>query len=74
MATTGLEQLYITAYLAGAAWLLGWEISAFAIGQTRYTISDFTWTLEGPGWSFARFFIASSLIWLTAHLSLGWFR
>lgn len=68
------EKLYIAAYLLGAAWLIGWELSAFAIGQTRYTISDFTWTLEGPGWSFARFFIAAALIWLTLHLSVGWFR
>ena len=65
---------YMSAYLAGVAWLLGWEFSAFAIRRPDLTISDFTWTLEGPGWSFARFFVAAGLIWLTLHLSLGWFR
>lgn len=69
-----LERIYISAYLFGAAWLLGWELSAFAIHRHDLTISDFTWTLEGPGWSFARFFIAAALIWLTLHLSLGWFK
>ena len=69
-----LEKLYVIAYLAGAAWLIGWEISAFAIGRANLTISDMTWTLEGTGWSFARYFIAAVLIWLTLHLSVGWFR
>lgn len=69
-----LQKVYIVAYLIGAAWLLGWEISAFAIGRHDLTISDFTWQLEGVGWSFARFFIAAALIWLTLHLSLGWFK
>jgi hypothetical protein len=69
-----MEKTYIIAYLAGAAWLLGWELSALAAGHPEWTISDFTWTLEGAGWSFARYFIAAALIWLTFHLSLGWFR
>ncbi len=69
-----LQKVYILAYLGGAAWLLGWEASAFFIGRHDLTISDFTWQLEGPGWSFARFFIASSLVWLTLHLSVGWFK
>lgn len=69
-----LQKLYIIAYLFGALWLLGWEISAFIIRRTDLTISDFTWHLEGGGWSFARYVIAVALIWLTMHLSLGWFR
>lgn len=68
------DMLYLGAYAFGAAWLLGWEISALATGQPQYTISDFTWSIEGPGISAARFFIAAVLIWLTLHLSLGWFR
>jgi hypothetical protein len=68
------EKLFAVAYLAGAAWLLGWEIAAFAAGRPQWTISDMTWTLEGPGWSFARYFIAAVLVWLTLHLSFGWFR
>ena len=69
-----MTRLYMVAYLAGVAWLLGWEFSALARGRTDLTISDFTWRLEGAGWSFARFFIAAGLIWLTLHLSLKWFR
>ena len=69
-----MQRLYIAAYLSGVAWLLGWEVSAFIIRRHDLTISDFTWTLEGPGWSAARFFIAAGLIWLTLHLSLGWFK
>jgi len=69
-----LQRVFIIAYLAGVAWLLGWELTAFAIGRHDLTISDFTWRLEGVGWSFARFFIAAGLIWLTLHLSLRWFR
>lgn len=67
-------QLYMLAYLLGAAWLLAWELSAIFTGHDEVTISDFTWHLEGVGWSFARFFIAASLIWLTLHLTLRWFR
>lgn len=69
-----LKLAYLAAYLFGVAWLLGWEISAFAIGRTDLTISDFTWNLEGAGFSFARYFIAAGLIWLAMHLSFGWFR
>lgn len=69
-----LGKLYITAYLIGAAWLIGWELSAIFTGRPQYTISDYTWHLEGAGWTFARFFIAVSLVWLTLHLSLGWFK
>lgn len=68
------QKLFLVAYFFGAAWLLGWEFAAFAIGRRDLTISDFTWALEGAGWSFARFFIAAALIWLTLHLSLGWFK
>lgn len=66
--------LYMSAYLIGVAWLLGWEISAFVIRRSDLTISDFTWRLEGVGWSAARFFIAAGLVWLTLHLSVKWFR
>ncbi len=69
-----MKVLFLSAYVIGAAWLLGWEAAAFFIHRPDLTISDFTWAAEGLGWSFARFFIAATLIWLTLHLSLGWFR
>ena len=69
-----MKLLYIGAYLAGVAWLLGWEISAVAIGRHDLTISDMTWAVEGPGWGAARYFIAVGMIWLTLHITLGWFR
>jgi hypothetical protein len=69
-----MQKLYLLAYLTGVIWLLSWEISAFAIHRTDLTISDFTWRLEGIGWSFARYLIFTGLLWLTVHLSFGWFR
>lgn len=69
-----VEKIFLTAYFIGAGWLIAWEIAALASGHPEWTISDFTWRLEGPGWSFARFFIAATLIWLTFHLSAGWFK
>lgn len=68
------DRLYMVAYLLGAAWLLGWELSAIFTHHDEVTISDFTWRLEGVGWSAARYFIAAALIWLTFHLTLKWFR
>jgi hypothetical protein len=69
-----VTRLFMTAYLLGAAWLLGWEITALALGRDDLTISDFTWRLEGAGWTVARHFTAAALIWLTFHLTLRWFR
>lgn len=69
-----MTRLFMIAYLAGAAWLLGWELTAIAIGRADLTISDFTWHLEGAGWTAARYFTAAALIWLTFHLSFQWFR
>lgn len=69
-----MQKLYMLAYLGGVAWLLGWELSAFAIGRTDLTISDFTWQLEGIGWTAARYLIFAGLLWLTFHLSFRWFR
>lgn len=69
-----MARLWLLAYLGGVLWLIGWELAAFAIKRPDLTISDFTWKLEGVGWSAARFAVAASLVWLTLHLSLRWFR
>jgi branched-subunit amino acid ABC-type transport system permease component len=62
------QKLFLGAYVGGAAWLLGWEIAAFGIGRRDLTISDFTWRLEGAGWTAARYFVLIAMVWLTLHL------
>lgn len=69
-----MRTVYAVAYLAGALWLLGWELSAFAIRRTDLTMSDLWWGLEGHGWTFARYVMLASLLWLLFHLVFGWFR
>lgn len=67
------QALYIVAYLAGVAWLLGWEVSAFLRHRADLTISDFTWTLRG-WWYVPRALIGAGLVLLALHLLFGWFR
>jgi len=38
------------------------------------TLSDFTWRLEGAGWTFARYAVAATLLWAFCHLVWGMFR
>lgn len=59
---------YLTAYLLGAAWVLGWEIIAAWIDKGRGdTISEMTWwaTTEAKVLWFA---LAGVLVWLMLHL------
>lgn len=67
------QGLYISAYLAGVLWLLGWEASALIRRRADLTISDFTWTLRG-WWYIPRALIAVGLVVLALHLLFGWFR
>lgn len=69
-----MKTVYAVAYISGALWLLGWELSAFAIRRTDYTISELWWHIEGGGWTFARYFTLVALVWLALHLAMGWFR
>lgn len=66
-------RLFAIAYLAGAAWLLGWELAAFAVNH-KYTISDLWWELEGHGWTAARYFTLAALVFLTGHIVFRLFR
>lgn len=65
--------IFAVAYLFGIAWLLGWEIAAFAVNP-RYTISELWWTVEGHGLSAARYATFGILTWLDLHLAFQWFR
>jgi hypothetical protein len=64
------------------AWLwIGWAVyfavvegAAFLIRRTDLTLSDFTWRLEGAGWTASRYLIAAVLLWAALHLTFGWFR
>ena len=67
------QAVYITAYVTGVLWLLGWEGSALARRRSDLTISDFTWTLKG-WWYVPRVLIGVGLVVLALHLVFGWFR
>ena len=49
---------------------LGYEIWALASGHPADTLSEQIWHLEGHGWTFARYMVATLLVWLTLHLVL----
>lgn len=68
-----MKTLFVLAYISGFVWLGVWELAALLIND-NYTISDLTWTWEGPGWTAGRFLVLASLIWLTLHLSFKWLR
>ena len=68
-----MKLVFVGAYLAGALWLAGWELAAFAVNRA-YTISDLTWGWEGAGWTAARYLVVVFLTWLTLHLAFGWLR
>lgn len=68
-----MKLTFVAAYIFGAAWLLAWEIAAFIV-NSKFTISDLWWQVEGPGWSAARYGTVAALTWVTLHLAFGWFR
>lgn len=47
---------------------------AFLLHRTDLTLSDFTWRLEGIGWTATRYLVAAVLLWAALHLTFGWFR
>lgn len=68
-----MKTLFIVAYLAGIFWLAGWELAALAVNAS-YTLSEMTWSWEGPGWTAGRYLVLASLTWLTLHLAFRWLR
>ena len=68
-----MERLFAFAYLAGIAWLAGWEAVALAIRRS-YTLSHIWWQVEGSGWTAARYLAVAVLGFLLLHLAFGWFR
>lgn len=64
----------------GAAFLVieGWALARKAPGDT---LSEATWRLfrtgpfhtAGAGWGFRAFALGAFLVWLTLHLTFGWF-
>jgi hypothetical protein len=71
-----LGKLYAVLWILWVASFLCIELSAIFTGHSRYTLSDFVWHLEeiNRAWTFLRFFICAFCVWLTLHMSLGWFR
>ena len=68
-----MKTVFVVAYIAGALWLAGWELAAFAV-NSKYTISDLTWQWEGIGWTAARYLVLAAFTWLTLHLAFRWLR
>jgi hypothetical protein len=64
---------FVVCYLAGMAWLIGWEITALVYNY-KWSISELTWSWEGTGWTAARYLTVVGLGWLTLHLAFKWFR
>lgn len=50
------------------------EAAAFALRRTDLTLSEFTWRLEGPGWTAGRYLLVAGLVFLLLHLAFGWLR
>jgi hypothetical protein len=69
-----MTRLWAIAWIAWIAWFFAWEITALALRKPALTLSDFTWRLEGTGWTIGRYFILAGLIWATLHLAFGWLR
>lgn len=68
-----MRDVFVSAYLAGVAWLLAWEIAAL-VKNPDYTISRLWWQVEGPGWTAAKYGTLAFLVFVTGHLVWGLFR
>ena len=68
-----MERVFAFAYLGGVLWLLSWELAAL-VSRRAYTLSHIWWQVEGSGWTAARYFTLMVLLFLTAHLALGWWK
>lgn len=47
---------------------LAFEITMLATHQARRTLSAQVWHVEGTGWTFARYLVATLLTWLNIHM------
>lgn len=71
-----MKTAYSIAWITWITWFLAWELTALFTGHDQYTLSDYVWRLEeiNSQWTFARYLIAVSCLWLFFHLAFGWFR
>jgi hypothetical protein len=71
-----MAKVYALLWILWIAAFLAIELSAIFTAHDQYTLSDFVWRLEhiNAAWTFLRFFICAFCVWLTLHMSLGWFR
>jgi len=61
-------------WLGWIAYFAAVEGIALVLRRPDLTLSDFTWRLEGAGWTFARYAVAATLLWAFCHLVWGMFR
>ena len=71
-----MSHAYPWVWIAWIAWFLAWELGALAAGHPQWTLSDYVWRLEevNARWTFLRYFVAVFTLWLTLHMTFGWFR
>lgn len=69
-----MTRLFALLWIGWIAYFAVVEGTAFLMRRTDLTLSDFTWRLEGAGWTAARYLIAAVLLWAFCHLVWGMFR
>jgi len=69
-----MTRIFALLWIGWCAYFAIVEGLAFALRRTDLTLSDFTWRLEGAGWTAGRYLVAALMLWAALHLALGWFR
>jgi len=69
-----MTRVFAVLWIMWIAYFGAVEGAAFIMRRYDLTLSDFTWRLEGTGWTAARYFVAAGLLWAFFHLVWGMFR
>lgn len=70
------ERLYPWVWYVWIGWITVFEFLPIITGKAQYTLSEYTWKLEGlsSNWTALRYLIAAFCLWLFFHLAFGLFR
>lgn len=69
-----MTRVFTLVWLGWIAYFVIAEGTAFLLRRPDLTLSDFTWRVEGAGWTAARYFVAAGMVWATLHLVWHMFR
>lgn len=71
-----LDTVYAALWITWVTAFLGIEFSAIFTGHSQFSLSAFVWRLEeiNRGWTFLRYAVAVTCLWLFFHLAFGLFR